>query len=73
MNYKTEKLKCPICGTEFDGSSFDDCPFCDWTYLGYEGEMEEDEVDSANPVTIRQAKELLAKGLNIWGDPLPKK
>ena len=34
--------------------------------------MEEDEVDSANPVTIRQAKELFAKGWNIWGDPLPK-
>ena len=69
----TEKVKCPICGTEFEGGSFDDCPYCDWAYLGYEGEMEEDEVDSANPVTIRQAKELLAKGLNIWGDPLPKK
>ena len=69
----TEKVICPICGTEFEGGSFDDCPFCDWTYLGYEGEMEEDEVDSANPVTIGQAKALVAKGLNIWGDPLPKK
>lgn len=72
MAYK-EKVKCPICGTEFEGGSFDDCPLCDWTYLGYEGEMEEDELDSANPVTIREAKENFAKGLNIWGEPLPKK
>ena len=72
MAYKL-KLKCPICGTEFEGSSFDDCPRCDWTYLGYEGELGLDEEDSANPVTIRKAKELVAKGLNIWGDPLPKK
>ena len=71
--YYTEKLTCPICGTEFEGSSFDDCPHCDWTYLGYEAELEPDEVDSANPVTIRQAKELVARGLNIWGKPLPKK
>lgn len=72
MAYK-EKVKCPICGTEFEGGSFDDCPLCDWTYLGYEGEMEEDELDSANPVTIQEAKENFAKGLNIWGEPLPKK
>lgn len=72
MAYK-EKVKCPICGTEFEGGSFDDCPYCDWTYLGYEGEMEEDELDSANPVSIQKAKALVAKGLNIWGDPLPKK
>lgn len=32
-----------------------------------------DEEDSANPVTIRKAKELVSKGLNIWGEPLPKK
>lgn len=72
MAYKL-KLKCPICGTEFEGSSFDDCPLCDWTYLGYESELGLDEEDSANPVTIRQAKENFAKGLNIWGDPLPKR
>ena len=21
------KIKCPICGTEFEGSTFDDCPY----------------------------------------------
>ena len=26
------KIKCPICGTEFEGSTFDDCPYCDWEY-----------------------------------------
>lgn len=70
---KTEKVKCPICGTEFEGGSFDDCPICDWTYLGYEGELEEDEIDSANPITVKQAKKNFAKGLDIWGNPLSKK
>ncbi len=69
----SSKVKCPICGTEFEGGSFDDCPNCDWTYLGYEGELGLDEEDSTNPVTIRKAKALVAKGLNIWGDPLPKR
>ena len=65
-------LKCPICGTEFEGESLvDDCPYCDWTYLGYEDDMDIDEKDSANPVTIRQAKKLFSEGKNIWGDPLP--
>ena len=33
----------------------------------------EDESNETNPVTFNQAKELVAKGLNIWGEPLPKK
>ena len=67
-----EPVKCPICGTEFEGGSFDDCPKCDWTFLGYENELGLDEKESSNPVTIRQAKELVEKGMNIWGEPLPK-
>lgn len=65
-------VKCPICGTEFDWD-LDDCPYCDWTYMGWEDEWGEDEKISANPVTIREAKKNFAKGLDIWGDPLPKK
>ena len=72
MYYK-EKLKCPICGTEFEGSTFDDCPYCDWEYEYDDYTGEEDEPNITNPVTYRQAKELVAKGLNIWGEPLPKK
>lgn len=68
-----EIVKCPICGTEFEGGTFDDCPYCDWAYLGYEGELEEDEIDLANPITVKQAKENFAKGLDIWGRSLPKK
>ena len=70
---KTEIVKCPICGTEFEGSTFDICPTCDWTYLGYEDELEVDEIDSANPTTVKEARANFAKGLDIWGDPLPKK
>ena len=66
-------VKCPICGTEFEGGSFDDCPYCDWEYEYDDYTGEEDDVDGVNPVSYNQAKELVAKGLNIWGEPLPKK
>ena len=66
-------VKCPICGTEFEGSAFDDCPYCDWEYEGLNYTGQEDEPNETNPVTYNQAKELVAKGLNIWGEPLPKR
>ena len=70
MNYK---VKCPICKTEFEGGSFDHCPYCDWCYQGIENEFEENEYDEANHTTIAKAKENLAKGLDKWGEPLPKR
>lgn len=54
------------------GGSFDDCPYCDWEYLGFESKLNEEEYEEVNR-TIKQAKENFAKGLDIWGDPLPKK
>lgn len=70
MNYmEIELIKCPICGTEFDGESLvDECPYCDWIYDYTEG----NEFSEVNHMTIKEAKEKLEKGLNIWGDPLPK-
>ena len=70
----SSKVKCPICGTELDGddSLVDFCPYCDWTYLGWERELDPDDKDNINHISIRQAKENLSKGLNIWGEPLPK-
>lgn len=68
---KSEKMICPICDTEYEGEMLvDGCPYCDWVgdYLD-----SEDEYSSVNYMTIRQAKENFAKGLNIWGDPLPEK
>lgn len=69
------KVKCYICDTELEGddSLVDYCPYCDWTYLGWEDELNVDDEDNINHVSIRQAKENVAKGLNIWGDPLPKR
>ena len=66
----SNKVICPVCGTEFEGGWTDDCPFCDWTYMGNEDNC--DEHNSGNPITLRQARENVRKGLNIWGDPLPK-
>lgn len=65
---------CYICGTEFTIDDADDCcPYCDWMYVGWENEFGEDEKTEPNgDITIRIAKENYAKGLNIWGEPLPK-
>ena len=70
----SSKVKCPICGTELDvdDSLVDFCPYCDWTYLGWERELDPDDKDNINHISIRQAKENVSKGLNIWGEPLPK-
>lgn len=66
-----DKIICPVCGTEFEGESFvEECPYCDWV-LDYS--ESEEEYSSTNYTTIKYAKENVAKGLNIWGEPLPKK
>lgn len=67
-----KKIRCPICGTEMDDEAWTDCPYCDWTYSRIEQYLDEDELEATNPVSIRKAKELVAKGLNIWGEPLPR-
>ena len=65
-------IKCPVCGTEYSGDTLvDSCPYCDWIYDFTEDDP--NEKSGANPITLNQAKALVAKGLNIWGDPLPKK
>ena len=51
----------------------DNCPYCDWTYLGWEDELDGNDTETSNPVTINEAKKLVSEGKNIWGDPLPKR
>lgn len=65
------EVTCPICGTKFMGGWLDDCPYCDWTYAGDDDDL--DDPDTCNPLTVRQARENVKKGLNIWGEPLPKR
>lgn len=71
-----EKVKCYICGTEFEldeeGWGHDDCPYCDWTYLGYENELDPDEKESFNSMSINEAKKNVSEGKDIWGEPLKK-
>ncbi|HJB92824.1 MAG TPA: hypothetical protein H9708_02605 [Candidatus Borkfalkia stercoripullorum] len=71
----SNKIKCYICGTELEGdeSLVDFCPYCDWIYLGWESELDLDDKDNVNRVSIRQAKENVSKGLDVHGDPLPNK
>ena len=67
-------VKCPICGTKYEGESLvDPCPDCGWIRYGSEDTTDENEYDEVNHTTIAKAKENLAKGLDKWGDPLPKR
>ncbi len=68
-----KKVTCPICGTEFEGGSFDECPCCGWVYLGFEVELDQDERNFVNLISIKDAKERFAQGKDVYGDPLPKK
>ena len=65
-------VKCPVCGAKYDGDTLvDSCPYCDWIY-----DFTEDEPSvksGANPISLEEARKNFAKGLNIWGEPLPKK
>lgn len=64
---------CPICNTKFDLDETDDvCPHCGWLVQGWENEIEENDPETCNPLTVRQAKDNLAKGLDIWGNPIKK-
>lgn len=69
----SKNVKCPICGTEFEGGPFDDCPYCDWTYEYDDYTGEEEDLGGANPISYNQAKENFVNGLNVWGEPLPKR
>lgn len=65
------KIKCYICGNEYIGQELmDSCPVCDWITLGCEDEMDENDEEDINGVSIAEAKRNFAQGLDIWGDPL---
>ena len=65
---------CPICNTKHEGEDLvDPCPYCGWVRFGCEDKTDVNEYEEVNHTTIAKAKENLAKGLNIWGEPLPKK
>ncbi len=67
------KIKCPICGTEMEDENYTECPYCGWGYTGIENCYDPDEKEDYNLMSVNEAKSMVAKGLNIWGDPLPKK
>ena len=67
-----DKVKCPICGKEISGEQFEACAYCGWAYTDWEQHYEEDEKDDYNLTSRKKAKANLAKGLDKWGDPLPK-
>lgn len=69
---KLDRIKCPICGTEIEDELFVPCPYCEWGYTGIE-HYSPDEKCEFNFISPNAAKELVAKGFNIWGDPLPEK
>lgn len=65
-------VTCTICGLKYDldGDMAFVCPYCLWMNE-FDCETEE-EYNSANHMNQREAREQYAKGLTIFGDPLPK-
>ena len=68
-----DKVKCFICNTEFEGGSFDECPVCGWMYEGFEAELDPNEKDECNLMSISKAKKNFSEGKNIWGESLKKR
>lgn len=66
------KEKCPICG-KYELDLYDECPYCAWEYDGTESEWDEEE-PGCGPmrISIAEGKRMVARGLNVWGYPLPK-
>ena len=73
IKIKSMTSKCYICGTEFEGEMFvDNCPCCGWIPADEEM-LTEDEYDTINYTSIKEAKANYAKGLNKWGEPIKTK
>ncbi len=68
-----KNVTCPICEKEFEGGSYDICPFCQWMYQYSDYAGEEDEIDDANLMTYNEARNMVKQGLTIFGNPLPKR
>lgn len=68
-----ESIKCYICGTEYEGEEFDECPYCEWGYTGLEDCYDPDEKEDYNLMSINDAKRLVSEGKTIFGNPLPDK
>lgn len=68
------KLKCCICGKEYEGEYDDACPICGWGNSGIEEQLYgEYEKDAYNCTSRAEAKKNFSKGLNIWGEPIKTK
>ena len=68
-----EHIKCPICGTEFEGEQFDECPYCQWGCTLHDEIYEEDAYDDYNMTSRKEAREKLKNGLTLFGHPLPER
>lgn len=67
------RIKCPVCQTEIPDETHVPCPVCEWSYVGIEEVILEDEREPFNRTSLKEAKALFAKGLTKYGDPIRKK
>ena len=67
-----ELITCKICEKKRKDEIYSACPYCGWGFSDFEDLVSEDEKEPYNLISIKEAKALLARGLNIWGEPLPK-
>ena len=67
------RIKCPVCQTEIPDETHVPCPVCEWSYVGIEEVIPEDEKECFNGISLKEAKALYAKGLTKYGEPIRKK
>ena len=62
--------ECRVCGLRFDVIEYIDvCPRCGWLE-GFDFDDPDEEYNEPNLMTRKEAKELYAKGLTKFGDPI---
>jgi hypothetical protein len=64
------KITCAICKREREDKPYSDCPYCGWGDSEFEDVVEDDEIEPYNLISKNKARELLAKGLDVFGNPL---
>lgn len=63
-------LQCTVCGLKFDITKDEVCPYCEWQNTW--DEESENDYNPINGMTQKTARDRYKRGLNVFGNPLPK-
>ena len=64
-------VDCYICGNHYDANESDVCKVCGWMFSGCEYGLGEDEIDTCNTMSRREAKKNFQNTGSIWGKSIP--